>query len=126
MILDHTIDSLKVLHEMAVALGRLPEYSRVIRLYVDFQKKAILKKELFDLQNIAFVHEWQEKIIRKTLKSLEETVIEDLSQKELVSERFGHILRIKESDYRSFMEQYEEEIIDEKMIVIGNPKPEEN
>lgn len=51
MILDHTIDSLEILHEMAVVLGRLPEYSRVLRLYLDFQKKAISKKEAFDLQN---------------------------------------------------------------------------
>lgn len=108
MILEQTIDSLGALHELALALGRLPEYSRVLRLYLDFQKKAIDKKEIFDTQNAEMVSFWQEKIVRKTLKNLEETVISDLSKKELVSERFRHILRIKESDFQGFLEHYEE------------------
>jgi hypothetical protein len=85
-----------------------------LKLYLEFQKKALLKKEAFNLQHIDTIPEWQERILRKTLKSLEETVIEDLSRKELVSERFGHILRIKEEDFHGFLEQHEEDIIEHK------------
>lgn len=103
MILEQMFHDLRDLYPLAERLGKSEEYDRVEKLYLDFYKKALEKRNAFYREHEDMLPSWQERVLQKTLKKLEETIVSDISKKELVSERFSNILKIKDTDFESFL-----------------------
>lgn len=99
MILDQTITALHDMKALAEQLSKTEEYDRVEELYRDFYEKARTKRSLFEQEHESDLATWRQTLLGRTLGNLEESVILDLSKKELISDRFLHILRLGDSDF---------------------------
>lgn len=110
MILEHTLQDLRDLHQLAAELGKVAEYQKVEDLYLKFYHQAIQKRDTFYQENSERIGAWQEKILQKSLGKLEHTVVQDISKKELISERFSHILQVRDTDFESHLQDYSENI----------------
>lgn len=116
MIIEQTLRDLRGLHQLAAELGKVAEYQKVEDLYRTFYAKAVEKRDVFYRENSEHIEAWQEKILQKTLGKLENAIIQDISKKELVSDRFSHILKIRGTDFETFLQNYSEDLFAKERV----------
>lgn len=103
LILDNVIQSLTQMHELSLQLGREAEYNRVGELYLQFYQRAIRKRDVFFTLHEKRLEIWREKLTKNTFRKLENTVIENLTKKEFISDRLMRMLKFQEEDFQAIL-----------------------